>query len=271
MDADVRMLTLDTGLTVPYVTHGSADGTAIVLLHGWAESMGVFDRLIPLLPERFHTIAFDLRGHGGATKPHSGYSLEEVATDVRAFLDAVGVASAVLLGSSSGGYIAQQVAVSNPDRVAALVLVGAPRSLAGRPPFAGDVDALTDPVDAGWVRASLDWFRLHTPVPAEYLAERVRDGVRMPAHAWRLSLDGLTSARPPSLARRIPLPALIIRGAHDDVISLEEHERLASAIPGSRLISYDDTGHLVLWEQPDRIASDVTAFLDGLVPRPRKK
>ena len=148
MDADASTLALDTGITVPYVTHGAADGATIVLLHGWAESMGVFGRLMPLLPQHLHAFAFDLRGHGGATKPLSGYSLEVMADDVRAFLDAVGVASAVLLGSSSGGYVAQQVAVSTPDRVEGLVLVGSPRSLRSRPSFADDVDALTDPIDA---------------------------------------------------------------------------------------------------------------------------
>ena len=72
-------------------------------------------------------MAIDQRGHGAADRPKAGYALAEFADDVVAFMDAVGLSSAVLLGSSSGGYVAQQVAVTYPSRVAGLVLVGSPQ------------------------------------------------------------------------------------------------------------------------------------------------
>jgi pimeloyl-ACP methyl ester carboxylesterase len=114
---------LGTGLTVPYVAQGDRCGVPVVLLHAWGESVGCFDRLLPLLPATIHAVAMDQRGHGAADKPADGYTLPELADDVVAFLDAVGLTSAVLLGSSSGGYVAQQVAVRTPDRVAALSLL----------------------------------------------------------------------------------------------------------------------------------------------------
>jgi pimeloyl-ACP methyl ester carboxylesterase len=86
---------------------------------------------MPLLPPTIHAVALDQRGHGAADKPADGYTLPELADDVVAFLDAVGLTSAVLLGRSSGGYLAQQVAVRAPNRVTGLVLVGSPRSLRG--------------------------------------------------------------------------------------------------------------------------------------------
>ncbi|WP_411720481.1 alpha/beta fold hydrolase [Mycetocola sp.] len=255
---------LDTGVTVPYVSIGDAEGPPLVLLHGWGESAGVFERLLPGLPERYRVFAFDQRGHGEATKPHSGYALKDTADDVRAFLDAVGVEFAVLLGSSSGGYIAQQVAVSWPPRVKALILVGAPRSLAGTPSFAAEVNALSDPIDPAWVRQSLEWFPLAAPVPEEYLNDRVRDGVRTPAHVWQMALAGFGSARAPTEVGEILCPTLIIRGERDEVIPDAEHEALARSIPGSQLRRYSDTGHLVLWERPDLVAADVTEFLAGV-------
>jgi rifampin ADP-ribosylating transferase len=66
----------------------------------------------------------DQRGHGDAGKPATGYDLESLGADIEAFMDAIGLSSAVLVGSSSGGYVAQQVAVHSPARVAGLVLVG---------------------------------------------------------------------------------------------------------------------------------------------------
>jgi rifampin ADP-ribosylating transferase len=138
---------LRTGVTVSYAEQGDRSGVPVVLLHAWGESADCFDRLLPLLPATIHAVAFDQRGHGAADKPASGYALVDLADDVTAFMDAVGLTSAVLVGSSSGGYVAQQVAVPSPHRVRGLVLVGSPRSLHGRPAFADEVDRLTDPID----------------------------------------------------------------------------------------------------------------------------
>jgi rifampin ADP-ribosylating transferase len=206
----------------------------------------------------------DQRGHGDADKPADGYTLLDLADDVEAFMDAVGLSSAVLLGSSSGGYVAQQVAISSPHRVTGLVLVGSPYSLRGRPAFADEVDRLTDPVDRAWVKASLEWFARFHDVPRWYLEDRVEDGVRMPAHVWRKALAGLSTAMPPTETGTISAPTLIIWGGRDELLSRASQEALAAAIAGSRLVVYTDTGHLVLWEQPERVASDLTDFVESL-------
>jgi rifampin ADP-ribosylating transferase len=260
----VRRVVLATGVSVPYVSAGPTAGAPVVLLHAWGESRRSFDRLLPLLPDTIHAVAMDLRGHGDADKPAAGYSLAEVAADVAAFMDAVGIASAVLLGSSSGGYVAQQVAITSPHRVAGLVLVGSPRSLQGRPPFADEVDQLTEPVDAAWVRKFLAWFPRFHRVPLWYIDGRVQDGVRMPAYAWKETLAGLVSARPPTDTATITAPTLIVWGARDKLLTRGDQQALADAIPASSLTVYQDTGHLVLWEQPERVASDLTAFVDRL-------
>lgn len=135
-----------------------------------------------MLPSKVHAVAFDQRGHGDADRPATGYSLASMAQDIVALLDALGISSAVLLGSSSGGYLAQQIAAVSAHRIAGLVLVGSPRTLQGRPPFADEVDQLCDPVDEAWVRDSLTWFPRVQPVPQSYVQDRVRDGARIPAH-----------------------------------------------------------------------------------------
>lgn len=132
MNQGVRWAELSTGVRLPYVSVGPSSATPVLLLHAWGETRRSFDRLMPMLTGRVHAVAVDQRGHGDADKPKAGYDLASLAQDIVAFMDAVGIPSAVLLGSSSGGYVAQQVAALTPHRVAGLV--GSPRSLqSGRP------------------------------------------------------------------------------------------------------------------------------------------
>ena len=98
-----QAIQLGTGVTVSYVAQGDPLGVPVVLLHAWGESLGCFDRLTPLLPATIHALAMDQRGHGDSDKPTEGYSLTDFAGDVVAFLDAMDLPSAVLVGSSAGG------------------------------------------------------------------------------------------------------------------------------------------------------------------------
>jgi pimeloyl-ACP methyl ester carboxylesterase len=155
--------------------------------------------------------------------------------------------------------------MSDPARVLGLVLIGAPRSLRGRPPFADEVDALTDPIDRAWVQASLGWFPRFHAVPEWYVEARVDDGLQIPARVWQRTLSGLIEAIPPTEAGTISVPTLVIWGGRDGLLPRDDVDALVSAIPGSRLIVYPDTGHLVLWEQPTLVASDLTAFVAHLL------
>src|SRR4029450_4556393 len=158
MGADrlIRRVHLATGVTVPYLEQGDPQAAAVWLLHAWVESSACFDRLLQAVPPTVRVFAMDQRGHGDADKPDHGYAPANFADDIEAFMEGVGLQSAVLLGSSSGGYVAQQVAIHVPRRVGGLVLVGAPRSLQGRPAFADEADRLTDPVHPTVAERSLD-------------------------------------------------------------------------------------------------------------------
>ncbi len=173
-DRITRRVHLATGVTVPYLEQGDPQPAAVLLLHAWVESSACFDRLWQAVPPTLRVFAMDQRGHGDADKPADGYALVNFADDIEAFMDAVGLQS----------YVEQQVAVQAPHRVDGLVLVGAPRSLRGRPAFADEVDRLTDPVDPTWVEESLTWFPRYHDVPDWYIKDRIRDGLRVPAHVW---------------------------------------------------------------------------------------
>lgn len=263
MGSEVRKLRLATGIELPCFIDGDADAKPLLLLHAWGESFESFDRLAPLLGS-FRIYAPDLRGQGDADKPVDGYALAEQAADAAAILAALDVPRAFVLGSSSGGYVAQALAVGYPECVAALVLVGAPLSLRRRPDFTEKVEALTDPVSVAWVRESFSWFPLLHEVPAWFIDDRVDDGTRMPAHVWRAILDGLCEATPPTESGTIDAPTLILWGGHDHLLSLADEQTLAARIAGSVLKVYPDSGHLILWECPEEVAADAMEFLAAL-------
>jgi pimeloyl-ACP methyl ester carboxylesterase len=258
-------LRLATGITTTVTDEGEPDaGPPVLLLHGWAGARRSFAALLPLVSPHVRTLAVDLRGHGDADKPPAGYDLPTLAADVLAALDELGIRDAVLVGASSGGYLAQQVAVDAPDRVAGLVLAGAPHDLRGRPPFAGELALITDPVDPVWVRHFIAGFTDLDRLPSWYVDVLVEDALRLPAPIWTASLHGLTASRPPTELGVITAPTLVVSGGRDGILGRDQTDALLSAVPGAQWIEYEDTGHLVLEEQPTRLAADVVAFVAGL-------
>ncbi|MBB1514050.1 alpha/beta hydrolase [Tessaracoccus sp. MC1627] len=256
---------LSTGISVAYTSVGPEGAPVAVLLHPWLESRQSFGPMLPSLSTRLRVLALDQRGAGESDKPATGYDVKSLAADVTAFMDEVGVDSALLVGASSGGYVAQEVAASAPRRVTGLVLAGAPRSLEGRrPPFADEVEALRDPIDPEWAARFTASFT-HGSVSDEFLAARTRDALTVPAAIWRASLAGLLSSPTPA-ADRIVAPTLIVSGAHDSVLGIDDARGLAATIPRATWIEYEDTGHVVIWEQPERLSADILEFAQHACP-----
>jgi pimeloyl-ACP methyl ester carboxylesterase len=262
-----HLAVLRDGLKVPYVEQGDPDGVPVVLLHAWLDSRRCFDQLLAGLPERVRAFAFDQRGHGDAAKPADGYGLRDFADDVGAFMDEVGLEAAVLVGASSGGYVAQRFAVDDPGRTLGLALLGSPRSLRGpRPGFADVVATLEDPIDAAFVRELNDGM-VGRAVPEVVMAMLCDENLKVPARVWRDALEGLLAAEPPLDTGRISAPTLIVWGARDSLLPRADQEAMAAEIRGARLVIYADVGHAPVVEAPERVAADLTALCDAIAAR----
>jgi non-heme chloroperoxidase len=258
---------LETGLRLHYAEQGDPTGEAIVFLHGYSDSWFSFSRVLPLLSPEYHAFALTQRGHGDSDKPQCCYTPEDFAADVDAFMEAVAIEGATLVGASTGALFAQRVALSYPRRVGRLVLVGAqtPANVASEVVLGlqEEVRALEDPVSPEFVRAFQEG-TIHQPVPQEFLDTVVSESLKLPARVWRDYWEGavLSIDRDYVLPlREIDVPTLMLWGEQDPLFPREEQERLAAAIPGASLKVYPDTGHAVHWDRPEWVVRDLEEFM----------
>src|SRR5918995_5401176 len=256
-DVEFATIQLATGVRLHYAERGDQVGEAIVFLHGYSDSWYSFSRVLPLLSPEYHAFALTQRGHGDSDKPQCCYTPEDFAADVDAFMEALGIEEATLVGASTGALFAQRVALSYPDHVSRLVLVGAqtPANEANEAVMGlqEEVRALEDPVPPEFVRAFQE-STTYQSVPQEFLDTVVSESLKLPARVWRDYLEGavLSIDHDYVLAlRKIAVPTLILWGEQDPLFPREEQERLAAAIPGASLKVYPETGHAVHWDRPE--------------------
>jgi pimeloyl-ACP methyl ester carboxylesterase len=259
----VQSRTLSTGVTLEYAERGSASGMPVVLLHGVTDSWRSFEHLLPYFPSTIRAIAVTLRGHGDSSRPETGYRYAEMAADVRALLDTLGISAAVIVGHSMGASVAQQLAADHPTRVAGLVLIGSfsDGNAAVREFYEKEIAALADPVPVAFARGFQESTLVAT-LPAGQLDTFVGESLKLPAHVWKSLFRGFVDT--PCPCRQLgdmATPTLLIWGDRDAYISRADQDALLAAIPGSRLVVYPGTGHAVHWEEPRRTATDIVSFV----------
>jgi non-heme chloroperoxidase len=261
-------VSLSTGVTLEFVEQGHRSGAQVMLLHAYLDSWRSFERVFPHLPNTVHALAPSQRGHGDSDRPPGGYGAAGLVADAAAFMDAVEVDAAVLVGSSSAADTARRFAVEHPARTLGLVLVGAFHAFPGDAPAVREmrrqIGELTDPVEPEFVRDFVEG-TAGDAVPRDHLETMVAESSKVPAHVWREMLEGLLDAPPAS--GPIDVPTLILWGDADPICARDEQEALLASIPSAELRTYHGVGHLVHWEQPERVASDI-AELAGRVSVP---
>jgi pimeloyl-ACP methyl ester carboxylesterase len=253
---------LETGPLIRYVEQGDTAGEPLILLHGYTDSWYSFSRLLPLLePGGYHIFAIDQRGHGCSERPFGGYTTDDFAADVDAFMQAVGIRRATLVGHSMGSLVARRVAVRYPHRVSRLVLLGA---ILGANDATRELQAavrtLEDPVPSDFVH-EFQASTVHVLLPVSFFEGVVAESMKVPARVWRDALDGLFANDDRADLGRIAAPTLLLWGERDAFFSREEQDRLVAGMPNARLLVYPETGHSPQWERPEQVARDLSAFL----------
>jgi pimeloyl-ACP methyl ester carboxylesterase len=124
------------------------------------------------------------------------------------------------------------------------------------------VSKLTDPLDPQFVR---DFTRgtFSKPVPDAFLDTIVALVQQVPAHVWKAALSGLIEADHSSQLGVITAPVLLVWGSGDPLVPRSQQDALLAAIRGSRLLVYEGAGHAPNWEEPQRFAKDLVAFVQA--------
>jgi pimeloyl-ACP methyl ester carboxylesterase len=279
---DLRHVTIH-GHSVGFRMAG--DGPVVVLVHGMAGSSATWRHVAPVLAQRFTVVAPDLLGHGESAKPRGDYSVSAQANFLRDMLTALGHERATLVGQSFGGGVAMQFAYQFPEQCERLVLVssgglGREVSWLLRGLSAPGVEyvfpivcspALRDAI--GRVAGVLGRLGVRAaPVTEEmwrgFAALATRDAQTAFFRTLRsvIDLGGQTVAANDRLYLAANLPTLIVWGARDTLIPVSHARAAADAIPGSRLVVFEDTGHFPHCEAPERFLDVLVDFVDSTVP-----
>jgi len=253
---------LSTGPRVHYAEHGDPHGEPTVFLHGWPASWFSFSRVIPLLGRHFHAFVLDQRGFGDSERPEGGYRIEHFAADVVAFLDALSIDRATIVGHSFGSFVTRQVAIAQPDRVARIVLIGT-GVFAGTPAVRQAEAAVLDLDDPMPMEFARDFqsSTAYAPLPEPFFERIVAESLKLPARLWRAVLEGLLAYDDMAELGRIITLTLLIWGEHDALFPRDHQDRLVVAIRGAKLRIYEGIGHCPNWECPERVAADLQAFV----------
>jgi pimeloyl-ACP methyl ester carboxylesterase len=250
------------GQKIHYVEAGA--GPTVILLHGLADTAGVWADTIPALAPRFHVYALDQLGFGESDKPFINYRVQTLVEFLDGFYRAAGIDTATLVGNSLGGWVAASFALAHPNKVNQLVLVDSAGSWKGIDLTAEWLAPLNPP--------SMEALR-QTLALMFYDKSLVTDAFVV--QAWTEQLkhgDGYTVSRfldsflrreddIDSRASGIKAPTLVVWGREDALLPLAQGEAFVHAIGGAKLAILDRCGHMPQVECPGPLNAAILAFL----------
>jgi pimeloyl-ACP methyl ester carboxylesterase len=255
-------------MKIAWERHGN--GAPLLLIHGLGYARWGWEPVLPGLAERFDVVLFDNRGIGESDAPPGPYTVSEMAADAIQVIDEAGVARAHVVGTSLGGMIAQELALTYPERVDRLVLActtpGGPKA---------------HPMPQVTVTLMTEAATLEPAVALRRFVENALASATAAAHPElvdRIMTHRLATAQDPAAwaaqaaagatfdaydrLGALAVPTLVQHGGEDVVVDPMNADLLVELLPDARLERFPGTGHLFFWEAPEGFVSSVSAFLE---------
>lgn len=249
-----------------YELTGPSDAPVLVLGGPLGSTLEIWDPQVEALAERFRLLRYDHRGHGGSPVPSGPYTVAELAGDVLALLDRLGIEKASYCGLSLGGMVGIRLAAQAPDRLSSLVLCSSTARFDDVSPY------LERAASVRWVGTAAiaptvvaNWF---TP---EWAAEHQAEVDRVVKMISDTSDEGycaccsaIANWSGRKLLGRILMPALVIAGAYDAVTPvMPDAQTIAAGISGAKL-KVVDAAHAVTVEQAEQVNRLLAIHLNSL-------
>lgn len=253
-----KFATLD-GAKIHYVSYGKGS-EALVLIHGWSQSVDAWRDQIPDLAKRNRVIAIDLPGHGKSDKPEVKYSMDFFARAVEAVMSDAKVKRGVLVGHSMGTPIARQFYRKYPDKTLAIVVVDGVLKPLGDPAMMKQMmEGLRSP-NYKEVIAQMFTGMMGPAMTAE-VKDRVNSAtMNTPQHVLIGAMEGM--ADPTIWAEdKINVPVLAVM-AKNPFFPPNIEEITRGLVPNLEFYMWQDVDHFLMMEKPKEFNTTVLAFLD---------
>ncbi|MBL8708114.1 MAG: 3-oxoadipate enol-lactonase [Rhodospirillaceae bacterium] len=248
---------------------GNENRPALILNHSLATSHEMWGLQLPLLARHFRVVAFDMRGHGASAAPAGAYSLDQLADDVVALADKLGLARFHFLGLSIGGMIGQSLGIRHGDRLSKLVLSS---TLTGSVGPEGQkawderiamvkAQGLASQVDGTMARWLSAGFQKSAPRTAQWIRDLI---AATPVDGYAGCGAAIKAMHfTPEALHGIKAPTLVVAGESDPGATPAEAKKIATAIPGAEQATIAGGLHLCNVEFPHHFTERVLAFLLG--------
>lgn len=257
-----------------YETRGPwpARHTPLLCIPGLGNDCTRWERCLVHLEKELPLVIPDNRGVGRSDSPAPPYNAELMAADAAALLDHLHLERVHVLGHSMGGFIAQALALSRPELVAGLVLASTAPVLSSRNKqlFALWLEGLRQDIDPEWITRDIFFWMYPQSCfeEPEAMNQLVREALEGPYVQPLQGLEGQIAACDSFDGRAvlagIRSPTLVLHGALDMLIPLEEAESMSRGLPRSTLQVMEGAGHLPHQQLPAEFAKHILNFLNSL-------
>lgn len=255
------------GTTALHICDSEAGERCVVLLHGYLESLLVWEEFVPQLYKRVRVITLDLPGHGISEVKGEIHTMEFLADTVADGLRALGIARCTVVGHSMGGYVALALLERHPELLDGLVL------LSSTPNADTPEKAENRRREIALVRAGKKDMLARVAPEAGFAPEnrrRLKDAIEdLTEQVFITEEEGIVALLNGMIARKdrnevlrdSPVPQLFILGQQDGYIPSEAAEKLISTHPQAQVVRLEHSGHMGFLEEPEAVAQALLRFM----------
>ena len=238
----------------------------ILLLHGYLESLDVWEDFTRLLSNYYRVVAMDIPGHGISQVMGEVHTMEFLADTVVGVLDELEIPKATIVGHSMGGYVALQTLRMHPERLDGIVLLSSTPNPDSEDKKAdrdreialvekGHKDLLAQTAPNGFATSNLRRMRDEIAFLEEQIYVTEPEGVTALLKGMKARLDSN------ELLQQSPVRQLFILGKKDNYIPLERAEAMVAAHPQAEVVWLENSGHMGFFEEPEATAEALKQFL----------